>query len=99
MPHSFRRRGKRWHDMPTYVVDPTLFEAEGAVINWAITARRLGMFDKNYGPVIELRWMLNDQMGIPTEPFEVWSRPHTTQPPWNALSITQRQLEFLGFFT
>jgi hypothetical protein len=88
--------------MSTYLVDPTLFQAEGATLNWATVARRLGIFGstgKSFGWVIELRWMLKDVMGIPTEPFGVWSRPHATQPPWTPLQISQRQLEFFGLLT
>lgn len=88
--------------MPTYIVDPTRFQAEGAILNWATVARRLGIFassNKNFGSTVELRWMLNDIMGVPSEPFGVWSRPHATAPPWAPLLISQRQLEFLGLLT
>jgi len=88
--------------MPTYIVDPTRFQADGALLNWATVARRLGIFatsNKNFGSTVELRWMLKDTLGVPSEPFGVWSRPHATAPPWTPLLISQRQLEFLGLLT
>ena len=78
--------------MPNYIVDPTLFYAEGAVVNWSTAARRLGIQQPaNLAyvapaaqPVVQLRWMLRataklssqTRMGLPTEPFMVWQRPH-----------------------
>jgi hypothetical protein len=86
-------------DVPIYVVDPTRFHAEGALVSWQAAAQRLGI---GIGQpialplVIELRWMLQPGMGMSTEPFAVWTRPHSTSVP-QPLSITQRQLFFLGF--
>ena len=94
--------------MPNYIVDPTLFYAEGATVDWAAGARRLGLqqiagavfTQPALQPVIELRWMLRGTMGFPTEPFRVWSRLHNTvgileQP----LNIQQRVLIFAGDVT
>ena len=87
--------------MPTYLVDPALFHAEGAVVNWDAAAKRVGLPGSpghTYGSVIELRWMLKATMGMPTEPFGIWVRPHAKEPA-KALQITQRQLEFAGLVT
>ena len=58
--------------MPSYRVDSTWFHAEGAVVNWDAVARRLGIpasHGRRYGSALDLRWMLNATMGMPTEPF------------------------------
>ena len=94
--------------MPNYIVDPTLFYAEGAIVDWASAARRLGLqqiaglaFQQPaLQPVIELRWMIQASLGFPTEPFQVWGRPHNNnagieQP----LNIQQTQLLFAGNLT
>ena len=88
--------------MPSYVVDPALFHGEGAVVNWDAVARRLGLPGGNlkpYGSVLELRWMLSASMGLPTEPFGIWARPHAAAPPWQPLTISSRQLLFAGLLT
>ena len=85
--------------MPSYRVDPACFHAEGALVNWDAVARGLhipGSPGHMYGWVLELRWMLNATMGMPTEPFGIWARPHTAKPPWEPLLITERQLAFAG---
>jgi hypothetical protein len=87
--------------MPAYVVDSALFHAEGAIVNWDYAARRLGIpgsVGRTYGRVIELRWMLNAALGMPTEPFKVWARPHSAPPPWETLQATERQLGFAAGF-
>jgi len=64
----------------TYTVDPTRFYAEGAVVDWARGARLLKFPDpdpQKLRPTIELRWMLRGDLGMPTEPFQVWARPHS----------------------
>jgi hypothetical protein len=83
--------------MPTYLVDPTKFFAEGALVSWPAAARRVGNpDDQPLGTVIELRWMLNAAMGLPTEPFGVWARPHSA-PIAQPLNYSERQLLFFGF--
>lgn len=70
-----------------FLVDPTLFQAEGAVINWAQVAGRLGLFNvagvprDQLLPVLQLRWMFRDVMGMPTEPFIVWRRHRKERKP------------------
>ena len=56
-----------------YIVDQTVFHAEGAVISWTAAAQRLNI--PVWAPlptVIELRWMLSADLGMLTEPFTVW---------------------------
>lgn len=84
--------------MPTYVVDPTRFHAEGAVVPWSNVAKRLGIAvppDRSLATMLQLRWMLDAGLGLPTEPFVVWARPHTPQLA-QPLTISQRQLLFLA---
>jgi hypothetical protein len=84
----------------TYIVDPVHFHAEGAVINWDVAARRTGVpVDKGFGSVIELRWMLTADRGLPTEPFIVWARPHSANAGFKALTLSQEQLLFSGNMT
>ena len=42
--------------------------------------------------------MLSGGMGMPTEPFVVWGRPHSAAANWQPLTISQKQLLFLGLF-
>lgn len=88
--------------MPTYTVDSSVFQADGAVVNWDSDAKRLGMpIDGNhpYGSVIELRWMLKAENGLPTEPFLVWARQHSASAGFKPLVFVQRQLIFAGNMT
>lgn len=58
-----------------FLVDPTRFQAEGATVNWNVAARRLGLQIPDVLPVVlQLRWILKDELGLPTEPFTVWRR-------------------------
>jgi hypothetical protein len=81
--------------MPVYTVDPVRFHAEGAVVNWAFVARRLGLPPAN-AAVVELRWMLDAAMGLPSGPFQVWARPHSAQAPSEPLTFRTMQFEFAG---
>jgi hypothetical protein len=89
--------------VPTYTVDPILFQADGAVVNWDSDAKRLGVApdpNRPYGSAIELRWMLKaDVVGLPTEPFLVWARPHSASAGFKPLAFTQQQLLFAGDVT
>ena len=59
------------------------FQAEGRLINWWTNGVRLG-FDSdtlkerlgelNDLGTLHLRWLVNAEVGIPTEPFNVWAR-------------------------
>jgi hypothetical protein len=83
--------------MPIYVVDPSVFSAQGGVIAWANVAKVLGIASPPNSPFqssIELRWMLDASLGLPTEPFMVWTRPHLANVPLQPLTITQQQLFF-----
>ncbi len=87
--------------MPKYVVDPTLFHAEGAIVNWTDAAKRLGLPrpggpNGDLPPVIELRWMLRGTLGLPTEPFQVWSRPHLAQSIQQNLNLKSTNMIFAG---
>jgi hypothetical protein len=89
-------------NLPTYIVDPTRFYAEGAVVDWRILVRRLGVKDvdpQKLIPTIQLRWMLKADLGMPTEPFQVWVRRHSPQGIQKSLTITQFQLLFLFGYT
>ena len=61
-----------------FIVDTTRFQAEGAFLNWMVVARRLGMFNVIRGnrmpSVLQLRWTIKNELGLPTEPFTVWRR-------------------------
>ncbi|MDO9712258.1 hypothetical protein [Paracraurococcus lichenis] len=71
-----------------FVVDPTRFDARGAFVLWNGEARRLGIPGfADHRPSVQLRWMLNAELGFPTEPFRVWSRPHTTDAFVQALTL------------
>ena len=64
-----------------YNVDQTVFHSEGALISWTAAAQRLNI--PLFAPlptVVELRWMLAENLGMPTEPFVVWARRHTRRP-------------------
>ena len=83
--------------MAAPIVDPTLFHAEGATVNWDAAARRLGLPGppgRAYGSVIALRWMLSATLGLPTEPFRIWTRPQALTPPWQELVVSGRPLAF-----
>lgn len=65
-----------------FIVDTTKFQAEGAYLHWALVARRLGMFGGRLPPsVLQLRWTLKDELGLPTEPFIVWRRSRKLSKP------------------
>jgi hypothetical protein len=88
--------------VPTYVVDPTRFYAEGAQVDWVVVATRLGInFDANppQRSVVELRWMLSPDLGMPTEPFRVWQRRHATGEGQGALKFSTRALMFRPGFS
>jgi hypothetical protein len=61
-----------------FIVDVTKFQAEGALLNWAVVGRRLGLTNiavtSDLPSVLQLRWTLKDELGLPTEPFIVWRR-------------------------
>lgn len=58
-----------------FIVEPALFKAEGAAIDWTSVARRLDLkYEGRYPNVLQLRWMIHKDLGMPTEPFMVWRR-------------------------
>jgi hypothetical protein len=74
--------------MATRILDPERFLLAGAVVDWTIAAKRHGADAKAIADkrkittaVVQLRWMLDPKLGLPTEAFQVWQRPHsaTTQ--------------------
>ena len=81
-----------------YIVDQTVFHAEGAVISWTAAAQRLNI--PVWAPlptVIELRWMLSADHGHADRTLRtVWARPHSAGSNWQPLTISQKQLLFLG---
>ncbi len=85
--------------MTTFLVDPTRFHAEGALVDWQLGARRLGIpstGNHGLGSSIQLRWMLNAELGLPTEPFVVWTRVHSLDVGFQTLTPHQQQLQFAG---
>jgi hypothetical protein len=87
--------------MPEYVVDPTRFQGEGAIVDWGALAKRLQIESAGrvvLAPTLELRWMLSPVLGLPTEPFKVWSRPHSSALQ-QALALSQMPLAYLFGFT
>lgn len=85
-----------------YIVDPTKFYAEGAIVDWTRTMRRLGIRVDDPRiriPTVQLRWMLRGDMGMPTEPFQVWARSKSVQGIQESLPITTRTLAFLAGYT
>lgn len=85
--------------MATYTVDPSRFQAAGAIVDWQVVAKRLGQHSANQQPEVQLRWLLHQSMGLPTEPFQVWARHHTPAGVETQLTIQQRQLQFLSGLT
>ena len=79
--------------MTNYIIDPTRFYVQGAVVNWVAAQRRLGIQadPQKLQSTVQLRWMLSGDLGLPTEPFQVWVRAHNAQIE-QPLSIQQRQL-------
>ncbi len=71
--------------MATMIVDPTRFYAEGAIIGWRLLARRRKDIEEaikknpEVDMVVHLRWILREDLGMPTEPFIVWRRPRSFQ--------------------
>ncbi len=82
-----------------FIVDTTRFQAEGAFLNWAVVARRLGLLDvarteaARLGAVLELRWMIHREMGFPSGPFIVWRRLRQARTPV-PLAIDVGSLDF-----
>ena len=72
-----------------YIVDTTKFQAEGAYLRWQLVARRLGLTDmpaiahRAMPSVLQLRWTLNPELGLPTEPFIIWRRNRKLNKPKN----------------
>ena len=67
-----------------FTVDTTRFQAEGAFLQWAVIAKRLGALDANVrglAPVLQLRWTLHPELGFPTEPFIVWRKHRSNNQP------------------
>ena len=75
--------------MATRILDPDRFILAGSIVDWTIAAKRHGADAtpiaakrKLSTSVVQLRWMLDPKLGIPSEAFQVWQRPHgvTTAP-------------------
>lgn len=78
------------------IVDPTRFQAQGAWVNWPEVARRLGLSksgNDQHGAVLQLRWMIRRDLGIPSGPFIVWRRPRGARAP-KVLSFDDSSLDF-----
>src|SRR5262249_39254613 len=74
------------------------FRAEGAVLQWSAVAKRLNIAlppNDVLRDAIELRWTLNATLGLPTEPFGVWARPHSTQNT-QTLTLQHQNLMFIA---
>ncbi|RZU39141.1 hypothetical protein [Edaphobacter modestus] len=68
-----------------FIVNAAKFQAEGAFLQWQVVARRLGMLDtvfqRKLPSVLQLRWTLKPELGLPTEPFIVWRRNRKNNQP------------------
>lgn len=84
-----------------FIVDPSRFHAEGAIVDWVRTVRLLGINadPQTLTPTIQLRWMLRGDLGMPTEPFQVWVRAKSVQDIQKALPFRTIRLGFLFGFT
>src|SRR5262245_510528 len=85
-----------------FLVDTTKFQAEGALLNWNVVARRLGIITGaptavavSLPVVLQLRWTLKDELGLPTEPVTVWRRDKKLRAP---KPIAAQTLSFGVFF-
>ncbi len=83
------------------IVDTTRFQAEGALIDWLVVARRLGQLETaalagiHIPRVLQLRWMIRGDLGLPSGPFIVWRRPRKEKQ-LAPLSVESSTLGFLG---
>jgi hypothetical protein len=80
------------------ILDPDRFMLSVAVVDWSIAAKRHGksvtdiVEKRKVGPVVvQLRWILDPKLGLPTQAFQVWRRDHdaagtTATPPVNLQS-------------
>src|SRR5215510_4268423 len=80
-----------------YIVEAAWFKAEGAIVDWSITAARLKMAWQGSDPrALHLRWMVHKDLGLPTEPFMVWRRPRVLGGPGlKVLNFTATPAEYL----
>jgi len=69
--------------MASRILDPDRFLLAGAVIDWGLIARSQGknvadvVERRKIGPVVvQLRWITDPKLGLPTEAFQVWQREH-----------------------
>ncbi len=69
--------------MASRILDPERFILAGAVVDWTVAAKKTGVDAKQIAAkrniatsMVQLRWMLDPKLGLPTEPFQVWRRPH-----------------------
>jgi hypothetical protein len=83
-----------------YVVDPRRFYAEGAILDWIRIVRLLEIsVAQDFRPTLQLRWMLRGDMGMPTEPFQVWARAKSSQGLQQTLAIQKTALNFFSGYT
>src|ERR1044072_4100621 len=70
--------------MTARIIDPQRLLLSGAVVEWRLVGRRHKMggpadeLAKKWGIstlVVQLRWLLSPDIGLPTEAFKVWRRP------------------------
>jgi hypothetical protein len=89
--------------MVTRIIDPDRFILAGGIVDWAVAAKKHGLdaaaiaAKRKITPsVLQLRWMLDPKLGLPTEAFQVWRRPHTVSPLTAApiANVTQFQMLF-----
>ncbi len=69
--------------MASRILDPDRFILSAAVVDWTLVARRQGknvgdiVAKRKIGPaVVQLRWILDPKLGLPTQAFQVWQRDH-----------------------
>ena len=71
--------------MATRILDPDRFILAGSIVDWDIAAKKHGTTAAQIAAkrkvnttVVQLRWMLDPKLGLPTQAFQVWQRPHAS---------------------
>src|SRR5690348_17339644 len=71
--------------MATRILDPDRFILTGAITDWSAVGKLRNkpvepiVDQRKIGPrVVQLRWMLDPHLGMPTAAFQVWIRRHGT---------------------
>ena len=89
--------------MATRILDPDRFILAGTVIDWTAVGQLRNKAaapiaeKRKVGPrVVQLRWMLDPHLGLPTQAFQVWQRGHATAPAPTPVSNVLAYQSFFG---